>query len=470
MLKEELFDTKIKAALDQIEAPYDPATWLALEQKMSVSDLLHSDRMTNSFDQLIQKALANHEAPFDQAHWEQMSIRIDRENRIRRRIWITKFAEAAIFLLLIVNIEGMLHEPDSTQSGKNQTQIQTNEPVADHIISRPKSGKFHRSDALNNMSTGSNTAENTQAGFWAPFKAESSALGASALTPDGLVSSPFIPLSNEPEIVSNNDQVYSFLPLPQSVTEISVLDPLPILSASQALSETFSSVSVPQQVKNKIPKQRNLYASLFVSPIQNQIRNGSDYRKHNGLESGVTVGYRKGKWGAESGLVYSRKSYQPKKNIEIYDGSVTNGYYASYADQVNADVITIPVRATRRIAKIGKSTILAIAGVTANIAVVKEYRYKSTFYPGLSPQQSPGGTQAKPSLKKQGKGLLENGSFDDNFYATADAGIRVEHPINHKLVAYLEPSVQTAITNKGIGPSNSKINSIGFRAGVIASL
>jgi hypothetical protein len=467
MLREELFDAKIKSALERIEAPYEPATWSALEQKMSAPDLLHSERQINSFDQLFQKALTNLEAPFEQAHWEQMSIRIDRENRMRRRIWITKFAEAAIFLLLIVNIDGMLNNGQSDSSGKDRSPIQSNEPVADNKAGRHKSSKNHHFSASSIVTDAPNGSVNTTTGFWAPLNTESSETA--DLAHDGLISNTNV-TNQAIEISTNVEQGNSLISLPQSGTSISVLDPLPLLRAQHTLSETFAFAGVPQKVKTQAPKQRNLYASLFVSPIQDQIKNGSEYRKRNGIEGGVTVGYRKGKWGAESGIAYSKKSYQPKKNIEIYAGNVSNGYYGSYADQVSADVISVPVRATRRIAKVGKATVLAIAGATAHIAVLKEYRYKSVFYPGLSPQPTPGGTQTQPSLQKQGRGLLEHGSFDDNFYATADAGIRIEHPINHKLVAYIEPVVQTAITNKGIGPSNSKINSVGFKAGVIASL
>ncbi|MEI6407889.1 MAG: hypothetical protein WCR52_00775 [Bacteroidota bacterium] len=470
MLREELFDAKIKSALERIEAPYEPATWSALEQKMSASDLLHSERQTNSFDQVFQKALTNLEAPFDQAHWEQMSIRIDRENRLRRRIWITKFAEAAIFLLLIVNIDGMMNDGQSNQPGRNRTQIQANEPVADSKINDHKSGKAHHSFDSDHKTAVSKVDVNSQGGFWAPLNRDSNPVETTASIENNVPLHEVNPLAINSLNASSANKSAEGMALSQSTANISVLDPLPILRAGQALSETFAFAGIPQSVKTQAPKQRNLYASLFISPVQDQIKNGAEYRKHNGLEGGVTVGYRKGKWGAESGLAYNKKSYQPKKDIEIYGGNVSNGYYGSYADQVSADVVSIPIRATRRIAKIGKSTVLAIAGATAHFAVLKEYRYKTIFYPGLSPQSDPGAAQNQPSLQKQGKGLLENGKFDDNFYATADAGLRIERPINHKMVAYIEPVVQTAFTGNGIGPSNSKINSVGFRAGVIASL
>ena len=75
----------------------------------------------------------------------------------------------------------------------------------------------------------------------------------------------------------------------------------------------------------------------------------------NGYGGGMTIGYRIGKWGAEAGLSYNRRHYVPKKVIEIYDGNTSNGFYGSFAKNVDADIVSVPVKVTRRIAQFGQS-------------------------------------------------------------------------------------------------------------------
>jgi hypothetical protein len=136
---------------------------------------------------------------------------------------------------------------------------------------------------------------------------------------------------------------------------------------------------------------------------------------------------------------------------------------------VEADIVAVPVKITRRIAQFGQTTAHATAGVTTNFAVNKNYEYGSVFYPGQAPSGNLAPSQ-QPKLKQNGQGVLENGSLKGNVYASADIGVRIEQPIGRRIAAFVEPGYRMALGNKGIGPNPAKINTLSVQAGVLATL
>ena len=224
-----------------------------------------------------------------------------------------------------------------------------------------------------------------------------------------------------------------------------------------------------KEVTPKAPMASRFYVATYASLEQNRIRIGTETRQASGYGGGLAVGFRPGKWGVEAGVAFSQKNYTPQKQVEIYAGSLNQGYFGSYADQVDADLVSVPLKVTRRVARFGKTSAHAVAGVTTNVAIEKSYRYKKTFYPGSQPPQgTPTGSQ--PALRQDGQGVFEGGQFTDNAYVTADLGLRLEHTVGKRLVAFVEPSYQFNVSGQGIGPQPARISTVGFHAGVMASL
>lgn len=462
MLEEGKFDSTLKSALDRLQVPYDASSWNKLEQRLTQSA---SEEMKEPvLDQHFRKVLQGLEAPYNSAHWDMMADRIVRENRIRRRIWITKFAEAAVFLLLVANLDGLLGGLHDA-SNDHLASTSSSTPVAEAgFAAGSTNGEF--ATRSNNHGGGSQD----HSGFWAAHGSAATAIVLSSIEPatsaslDGQTSGSDILYSNG--LSSANATA---LVLNTDAAAISVLDPLPLLQQNSPISETFAYAGLPNRVHQKVAKQRNFYAMVFLGGNQNQIHQGNDLRKVNGGEAGIMAGYRKGKWGVESGLAYSKKVFQPKRKIEINTGSVTNGYYGTYVDKVEADVVSVPVHVTRRIGQYGRVTLQAVAGSTANFAVQKAFKNKTIYFPGLSPNQDPNAPNF-PQTQNAGNGVFEHGTVAENFYASVDAGIRVEKPVGKSFTVFLEPMVQMSLTKKGIGPDPSKINTFSVRAGVIASL
>jgi hypothetical protein len=456
MNQDQQFDKELRSKLENLESPAETGAWAAFEQRRAVKGL--DPDMPSPVDKVVFNALGNLEMAYQPSEWNMMEARLDFEDRRRRRIWMTKLAEAAIFLLLVGYLQGLLQTP---YAGKSTSPAASNEPIA----SKEKNTRAKRPAAHQLPSASLPSTSGTDA-FWNTNILETPetlnnqyGLSETALqnqsAPNNLVS-PFI------NSVANTG----------SAQMPSVLDPLPFLFSTDPIAFAFAptALDLPDHIITKSPKQRNLYAGLSGSYDQNTVVSGNERRISNGYAFGATIGYKKGKWGIESGIAYQKKTFQPKKEIEIYGGNTANGFYGSFADKVDAEIVAIPVHATRELAHVGKTKISVASGATAHVAVNKSYSYKKVYYSGVSPQPSQNPPANAPSLSKEGKGLLENGAFNENFYLTADASIRIEHPIGKKMIAFVEPTVRRAISQKGIGPSDSRLHTLSFQAGVLTSL
>jgi len=458
MKNDQLFDDLLKSRLENLTAPYDAESWAAFEEKL---DLQVPESGYAVVDDTVLQALEGLEMTFNPAHWDLLDTQLSYNLRLRRRIWITKIAEVAIFLLLLLNLDGLLYErPRSKPDPKPNKQV--NEPVATR---KSRHNKIENASVGQAGSTNSDGSINKDSGdFW-------------TLAPN-LPAQSDISYKGDNSMFSNASDAVSYSLKESNVHQepslndnglISLLDPLPVLNSNKPFTYLLQFGAFPYQIIKK-HRTKDVYASVSASVDQNSIWSGTDLRKAGSISYGASIGVRKGKWGIETGVRYSNKNYQPKKEEEIWTGNVNAGYMSSYADQVNVDLVSVPLEVSRRIAHAGKTTVRATVGATANFAVQKDFHYKRIHYPGAGPSTIPSDSQSQPTLEKTAKGLLENGSLDGNFYATVDAGLRFEHPVGRKLTMFIEPSYHAAFTAKGIGPNPSRIHTGSLQAGVMASL
>jgi hypothetical protein len=438
------FDEKIKAALHNLEVPYDASTWAALEQRLNAPFAEEHPPAVEAVDKAVYPTLEHLEVPYQSAHWDLLANRMAQTARLRRRIWIAKLSEAAIFLLLLMNLDGLLDGETSTKP-QNLPQL----PASKHLQAQApsKSRGESRSSSVAYATAG---AEASLPAFIAElFENQEMATQIPVSVPL------FDPALFDPANVEN-------------WTSISAFSGLPTLQTEEVQSNGYLFPAMPL-VNAKVPKQHRFYAAAFANFDKNYVSSEGYSTSANGYGGGVAIGYRIGKWGVEAGLSYNRRQYAPKREIEIY-GNTVNGFYTSYAQKVEADVVSVPLKVTRRVAQFGQTTAHATAGVTTNFALDKNYQYASTFHPGQSPPNSSASPDQKPKLRKNGQGILENGSLGSNVYASADVGLRVEHPVNRHFAAFVEPAYRLALGNSGIGPVPAKINTFSVQAGVLATL
>jgi len=455
-MKHTAFDAQIKSSLEQLEVPFEPATWDMLRQKMDQTIVEENPAPVSKVDKAVFHKLQHIEMPYQPAHWDKLAGRMADTLRLRRRIWIGKIAEAAIFLLLIVNIDGLLNLGDNART-RPANRPKSTRPQVDI----PAKNLQHRQYAAVTGQQASNAGNSEDAFYLQSLENIETAIV------------PFM-VNEQPEFFVLDPAHQDALPaypgdMPnQFVNAFAIFSAIPVQDVPMVRYAGMLSVPV---FPIKPARSNKMYAATFANFNHNIIKSTGDTRSANGYGGGMAVGYRKGKWAVEAGLAYTQTSYSPKKEIEIYAGNLQNGYVGTYASNVNADIFSIPVKVTRKMAQMGRTTVHAVAGVTGNFSVQKSYQYKTVEY-GTGPSTQPvQGQEPRPQLTRKGTGLLEkNGALADNFYATADAGIRFQRPVGKRLTAYIEPAYHQSLGKSGIGPKFNKINTLSLNAGVIASL
>lgn len=443
------FDSTLKSALENVEVPFDPSTWAALESRL--------DRLPapDAVDDILRPSLERIETPYNAATWTALASKLDGITRVRR-LRLHKLAEAAIFLLLLLNLKGFFGVVQSVTNpvpAKKEVpgpvasteQIKSKKQPAAENMATPVNGITEKKNLTQQVlafvqdvaASLTQSVENEGAAITAntppPIHARTSVLDpANFYSQSGLVKFPVGPA------------------LPAHPME-------PILFAGSLI--TIPGVEIP-----KAGKPSRFYAASFGSFDQNFLREGEHSDKKSGYGGGLAVGFRKGKWGIETGLQYSQKNYQPKPENETYQDDL-NGVSFFSIDNVDANVFSVPVKATRRIAKLGKTQAHAVAGVTANFAASKNYGYNTVHLPPKSNSDPAAPVTPLPN----GKGVLENGGLSHNAYATADLGLRVEHGLGKRYVAFVEPVFRRSLGG-GLGPRSARLSTFSLQAGVMATL
>ena len=442
------FDSQLKSALENLEVPLEPTAWEAFEQRFPAPVPQPADAV----DQAVRRSMQQLDTPYQPAHWEILASRLTRIEQLRRRIWVSKSAEAAILLLLLLlgNAYGFFgFQPRHSTPAAPARQ----EPMAD--AGKTRTGRTH---ALPNNSG----PQENNGGFFVPLDA-SQRVGNESFVNNGLVSESALSLqATAPDV--------AIVTLQNEPGQRSVMLPFSPLSTLDFMTLSLQELLNPlKEVTPKAPLASRFYMATYASLDQNKVRMGTESRQSPGYGGGLLIGFRPGKWGVEAGVAFSQKNYTPQKQVEIYAGSLNQGYYGSFADQVNADLVSVPVKVTRRVARFGKTSVHATAGMTANVAIEKNYHYQKIYYPGSQPPPI-GQATGQPSLRQDGQGVFEGGQLGDNAYVTADLGLRVEHSVGKRLVAFVEPAYQFNVSGQSIGPKPARINTVGIHAGVMASL
>lgn len=444
------FDSTLKSALANLEVPYDPGTWAALESRLDA--LPGADSMDNT----IRPSLDQMEVPYDSGSWTMLAGKMDRIARVRK-LRLTKLAEAAIFLLLLLNLKGFFGVVESVTKPASPVK-EYHGPIAKE--SRKKAKKMAPASDMSLQDSYLEVDKSIAEQVVSFVQSVASSFAQSdenelALAPQ--------PLANNLSVLDPS-LFYSQAGLVQFEDQAN----LPGLPAQPVLF-AGSTIAIPGMTLPKVAANNRFYGATYLSLDQNHAQENGFSSKKPGYGGGFAVGYRKGKWGVETGLVYSSKNYQPKRENVEYQNDPFNGISYRYVDKVDADVISIPVKATRKLAKIGSTTAHAVAGVSTHFAAAKRYEYETVHFPPPIPLPNPNPVNPNLAAFPEGNGVLEKGGLTQNVYASADLGLRVEHPIGKRYMAFVEPLYRQSLTG-GFGPNSARISTFSIQAGVMASL
>lgn len=448
------FDSTLKSALENLDVPYDSGTWAALESRL---DALPGPE---AMDKTIRPSLEQIDVPYDPGSWSLLAGKMDRIVRVRK-LWLTKLAEAAIFLLLLLNLKGFFGVVESVTKPApvikenygpiaKETRKQARKQSLAADVSTQDANLFQDQSIAEQLASFVQSVANS---FTQSIDNELETQVAPAMQPMAAN----LTLLDPSLFYTQAGKVHF-----EDKFNLPGLPAQPVLFAGSTIA--IQGIGLP-----KVALQSRFYGATFVSLDQNHAQENGFSDKQYGYGGGLAVGYRNGKWGLETGLVYSSKNYQPKRDNVEYQNDPFNGISYRYVNEVDADVISVPVKATRCIAKLGSTTAHAVAGVTTHFAASKRYEYETVHFPPPIPQPNPNPVPPNMAAFPEGNGVLENGGLTQNVYASADLGLRLEQPIGKRYIAFVEPLYRQSLTGS-LGPNSARINTFSIQAGVMASL
>ncbi len=458
-MSENLFDHKIKEALERIEPPYDPASWDVLAKKM---DALQNPVPVDEVDKVVARGLQNFEPSYQPAHWNLLVEQMENLAAVRFKIIVSKVAEAALLCLLIWNF-GNLTFGEKYTPPPAPPKPKFNGPVAEN--SRHRS---HQNAAILENAAGQILPEMPLA------ETNLNAAGTDVLPVSnanlGAAEGQFFPENFEATFTLSltffeNENPPFAAPLANfaslNLLPTGNIQPIPNPEAAPK----FASLLIKKH------KEKNYYISNYASfarnhvqtPANTELQSDAYAQWTNGYGGGLAVGYRRGKWTAEAGAQYLAKNSLPRTAIEIAGGNPITGYQGVTLAEVNFDVLALPVKVSRQMAKKGRTSLHLSAGATANLVAQSAYHYRQIEVPNQI------GTQPPTAKFDVGRGIFEGGSASQNTWVTADAGLRLERRLTPKFTAFVEPMYSVALAGN-FGPRRSKFDGLTVNAGVMARI
>lgn len=176
------------------------------------------------------------------------------------------------------------------------------------------------------------------------------------------------------------------------------------------------------------------------------------------------------KWGLRSQMGYRHVYYLPKPYTEVFDGDIERGYFTETLRNIELNLLSIGIMATRQIARQGAWNTYGLAGGTMHVAFLANYDRKQKYLPGSDPLPSGEFPEpVKPSLtsqKRYADGLFEGGNLEENYYLSMDLGIGIERHLGGRISLFAEPVFHYNPFRRSLGPNNDRIHTLSIYSGI----
>ncbi|MGI9159068.1 MAG: hypothetical protein ACR2K1_04870 [Saprospiraceae bacterium] len=430
-MEDSQFDKILKAGLEGLDTPYDVRSWEALAKKLDA----RQPAEPSDVDAAVLRRLQSLEATFDPADWAAMERRLVQERRKRGVLWI-KISEAALLLLLLGYLSGFPGDQSARPARPiNPTQGQV---AAQSVVAPAAQDKTTIARAKNTRRATLNRDID------APYRGINTPNRGDAM-----------------HRVSTSTGA-SDRPIPVAISCL----PADLQALAGPVAPFLADRPFFPPPAQPAPARRGFYAGALAAAEWNRIVSGDYQHRAAGNSVGFSAGYRWKKWGVETGLQYASRQYQPARSVTLFDGSLPNRYYGTNLHTVAADLLSIPVRATRLAWTSGKLEAHVVAGGAAHLALQKSYEYETLVFTGQPPSGLPVlAPDQQAQLRPKAQGLLQGGRLHENAYLTVDLGLRLQYPLSAKYTVFVEPAVRQAL-GRGIGPKAGKLNTAGLNVGV----
>jgi hypothetical protein len=470
------------------------------------------------FDKDIVSKVANHKAKFDNKHWELLKQRLIKEERLRKKVFITTLLESvAVICLLFMfqkydsSITQDLNNfadqysngtSQSSKEGKGSTKIQKVSLDDISTIYSHQAYAFQENENLENDQ--SNTDQVNEASADNNEFVENKEIK----TLDPLQLNREIAQLNISNLVQKVENLFSQEPVKQisisipieektgsekQVEEVAItaverntfITPL-LESKKQEIAMALSNnpevlnVSLPSSIKYKETESMHFiqptlgFGQSIIKSSYDKIYNLKAYTTYaTQVNLGVMYAFKKNNLELQSGLRYMNKEYNPQKISELYY-DISNNPYRVSLEKIEYDIVEVPLHFKCYFKQSPKINFYAKMGASLNFTLLSHYVVDENLYTNYSRSArittSDGeilNDNSRLSRKEFTPGLLQNGgSFSNNTFVTVAGEIGLERRINKNTFFVMNTEYAKYFIVEGIGPNEDKFNMLNLNIGL----
>jgi hypothetical protein len=498
------FDQEMKTSMEEYVPDQIASNWAAMDQ-------LLVDDANQQFDEEIKEKVEDYETPYEPKTWPVLKDRLIAEDALRRRLYIAKILEIACVLIALMtfvnfypNIKTSVLKPTGEflsekilQKKDDKTVLSENQisPVTKHDNSFPAPESFSTPTSKVDKSI----SENLEVQSSNKLTATNQSAAASPLTEP---ENPSVQVMNNNSSLGRTSEVVG--------TDVREAHEISIASGSGDRSEKQIMESLPKKetvfgqippilesrTKNIASANLNLLATQIDAPILNaqvlpvasplqktktRVRLGlmtsvdvnilyipedNFYSSGKPIEftektiaapgygAGVSLSFDRPKWGIETGLYYSSKTYEPNRILQI--GQTFDIRTLDFRN-INLNMISIPLNLKGNIDGKGKWRLYALGGVSFNVIAEAQYDLiQKNNLKAPAAVQSSEFMATTQEVQRVREHILDGAKFSSKSYFTANTGIGLERYIGRKFSVYLQPTYQYQVPFVRFSDNNGK--------------
>jgi len=524
-MEQNQFDEQIKAAMQELAPPYDATHWQRMEAALDAMsknttasvedaafDAFISDKLENLsaevkspdwnrmeaaleeagvsdkvFDKEVKSKIASIRPTYQSSHWELLAERLRREKAVKESLFKNKIAELTILLLLLLNFHQYFPDynhiqslpivqeqqqekikPVKEQEIKTITQEEVVTPIA-QVAPQKENKKSQQTTVSSFVETTTTLVDNRL--FISPTLNSVAINGISSQptlqqVPFGIDGKTGLTIT-VPEMTRH----LGYLGLSNStyVEVLPSLEPASLATATVPLGcRKCKKAKIPARFRFGMISHIGGTSAVRSSIVSQFLSTYSIAQKGTSYGSGFTLGFKKGVFEIETGLVYAAKSYAPNIN-DAYE-SKGGGINLKEFKGIDLQTLRVPLnfRYNYKVFRKGKLHLYVQGGAAVNVILRAQYDIvdKSQSNNKLFNDIAASSRLAKITYNR---GIFGGDSLKENRFFTLNGALGTEYYFSPRWSVFVEPGFDTYISQKRIGPTQDQINSLYGSFGIKAS-
>lgn len=504
------FDEQVRLKMSQLRPDTGMPDWDAFEGRLNASEELDAGPAQvgpREIDEAIFSKIHQYEVPYEPSHWYRMEAMLNEWFTWPRYVLRYKSMELALFLLLFITCWQYLPKKGALLAGGAPAPAQNENYSAPStpILSQPKDIQESGVQETLNTEDGQQTGAFTTTPDQATASDAVAAIAKSALENPNLstgtsVTEQALVFPSSPKNILNEltPLATAFALEPVRSSKVTPIE-LPFVGREQltvagkvqdqeVLSATDLLPGLPFEALagspdglgdtkvERIKKGPTLIVGMFgsadynhiVVPASSEKRLAESFeRAALGYGGGLSLSADFGRLEVETGAIYAARHYPV--GIVYVRGGLLSGLWGDELRTTELNMLNIPLHFRYDYVQRNKWRAYVLAGGSVQVAFQTNYYTAEApqydFMPAMPPPVTDGGGESEiDRIRRNGKGWLESGSFEDNAYLTFNMGFGAERYFSERWSLFVQPVYQHSVhyfkNIDGLGPNNDQINSL----------